>query len=103
MYILQFIKENLNGDLQNCTLAAMVNMSTNSFARLFKENTGESVQQFIIRSRIEQARLLLHHSKKSIDTIASECGFCDRHHFSKIFKQCLDMSPGYYKQHITIQ
>lgn len=97
----QYIQNNLQEDLSNSKLASLAFMATNSFTRLFKDNTGESVQQFVMKSKIENARLLMHHSDKSIDTIASECGFCSRYHFSKAFKQAIGMSPGYYKQNMT--
>lgn len=99
----QYVQNNLQTDLSNSTLASMAFIATNSFSRLFRENTGESVQQFVMKSRIENARLLMHHSDKSIDLIASECGFCSRHHFSKAFKKTLGMSPGYYKQNVTLK
>ena len=103
MNSLQYIRNNIDGELSNTELAKQANMATNSFSRLFKENTGESLQHYVIKSRIENACLLLHHSDKSIDIIASECGFCDRHHFSKIFKQQIGMAPGYYKNHVILQ
>jgi len=99
----QYVQNNLQTDLSNSKLASLVYIATNSFSRLFRENTGESVQQFVMKSRIENARLLMHHTDKSIDLIASECGFCSRHHFSKAFKQTLGMSPGYYKQNVTLK
>jgi AraC-like DNA-binding protein len=97
----QYVQNNLQADLSNSKLASLAYMATNSFSRLFKENTGESVQQYVMKSKIENARLLMHHSDKSIDSIASECGFCNRHYFSKAFKQIVGMSPGYYKQNVT--
>jgi AraC-like DNA-binding protein len=40
----------------------------------------------IDKHRIEKARLMLHNRYESITTIADESGFCNWHHFSKIFK-----------------
>ena len=100
---MQCIQKNTHERHTNESLASMANMATNSFARLFKTNTGESVQQYILKRRIEKACILLHHSNESIDNIAHECGFCDRYHFSKAFKQILSMSPGYYKKHLTFK
>jgi AraC-like DNA-binding protein len=100
--VVRFIDRNLNKRIENNELAGIANMATNSFARFFKQNTGETIQYYIFKRRIEKARLMLHHSYESIDTIAAECGFCDRHHFSKIFKIYTSMSPAYYKKNITI-
>jgi AraC-like DNA-binding protein len=100
---LQYIRSNLSIPLYNKSLAEQSNMATNAFARLFRLNTGESIQQYTVKCRIEKAREMLHHTNLSIDNIAFECGFCDRHHFSKAFKNVMLMSPGYYKRHLTLQ
>ena len=102
MQCIQYVQKNIHKKLENVDLAHRANMATNAFARLFKLNTGEPLQKFILKNRIEKARQLLHHSNSSIDTIATECGFCDRHHFSKAFKKAMSLSPGYYKQHLTM-
>lgn len=99
---LHYIDNNIKEYISNHQIAAVGNMAINSFARRFKETVGVSVQQYIVKVRIEKARLLMHHSNKSIDEIAIECGFYDRHHFSKVFKNVLNVSPGYYKQHLTL-
>lgn len=97
-----FIEKNINQKLSNKSLAERSNMAVNSFARLFRENTGLSVQQYVQRKRIDKSLMLLHHSNKSIDEIASECGFIDRHHFSKVFKQVMKMPPVFYRRRLTI-
>jgi AraC-like DNA-binding protein len=98
---INFIENNIKEKLTNNKLADMINMAANSFARLFKENTAISLQQYIQKRRIEKALMMLHHSIMSIEEIASECGFFDRHHFSKVFKQVMKMSPVFYKRHLT--
>jgi AraC-like DNA-binding protein len=94
----QFIEDNISGKISNKSLSEVSNMATNSFARLFKENTGMSVQQFIRKKRIEKSLILLHHSNKSIEEIAEECGFIDRHHFSKVFRVVMKIPPVSYKR-----
>jgi AraC-like DNA-binding protein len=92
------IEAQISEKLSNAELASMANMAPNSFLRLFKENTGMALQEYIQRRRIEKASVSLHHSKNSIDVIAATYGFCDRYHFSKIFKKVMKVSPGKYKQ-----
>lgn len=88
--------------VSNEELAARANMATNAFARLFKESTGMTIQQYLMKVRIEKACLLMHHSSHSIDDIALRCGFFDRHHFSKAFKQSLNVTPAYYMKKLTM-
>lgn len=95
-----YIEQHIGERLPNEKFSAKANMVKNSFARLFKGNTGLSIQQYIKKKRIEKALILLHHSTASIDEIANQCGFYDRHHFSKVFKELMEMSPVSYKKHL---
>lgn len=101
-HIIKTIQSKINEPILNSTLALEANMATNSFSRLFKQQVGLSVQKYITKKRLEKAVLLLHHSNLKCDTIAYECGFYDLHHFSKVFKRELNVSPSIYKKRNTI-
>ena len=96
----RFIENNLHTKLSNELLARQANMAVNSFLRLFTSNTGFSIQKYIQNKRIEMSLILLHHTNDTIDEIAEKCGFCDRFHFSKIFKKKMQFSPSYYRTKI---
>lgn len=98
---INYISTNYNNSLDNKDLARMVNLATNSFARLFRTNMGESVQSYIKKVRIENAQMLLHHGNQNIDSISTMCGFSDRHHFSKSFKQIVNKTPSDYRKLIS--
>lgn len=99
---MKYIEKNLSNTLKNSDLASLSNMATNSFARLFKQETKFSVQEFIQKKRIEKSLSLLHHSNSKIETIAEECGFYDAHHFSKVFKKEILVAPSVYKKQSTM-
>ncbi|GHE32157.1 helix-turn-helix domain-containing protein [Sphingobacterium griseoflavum] len=100
--VMKFIEQNKNRSLSNQEFANMVNMAPNSFARLFKNCTGVTIQQYLAKKKIEKALDLIHHSDKNIDEIAHECGFADRFHFSKCFKKSMQVNPSYYKKNLTL-
>ncbi|MBP1639339.1 MAG: tetD [Bacteroidetes bacterium] len=95
---IRYIDKNLDKQLTNEELSTMANLAVNSFARLFRECMNNSVQQYIQQRRIDQAIILLHHSDLSIEEISSQCGFYDRHHFSRIFRKQTGFPPGSYRQ-----
>ena len=82
----------------NQELAGQLNMHTNAFTRLFREQVKESPQRFMNIKRIELACQLLHDKSLSIDDIAKHLGFCDRYHFSRVFKQIQDCAPGQFQK-----
>jgi len=95
---IQYIDKNLDKQLTNEKLSKMANLATNSFTRLFRERMNSSVQQYIQQRRIDHAIILLHHSDLSIEEISSQCGFYDRHHFSRVFRTQTGIPPGSYRQ-----
>ena len=99
---IKFIEANYKNKITNEALADDASMATNSFARLFKSVLGISLQQYIIKVRIEAACNLIHHTDKSLDDVAFDCGFSDRHHFSKIFKKQMKVNPSDYKKRLKM-
>nr|WP_199076105.1 AraC family transcriptional regulator [Pedobacter sp. ASV19] len=99
---IKFMEANFKRKITNDQLADAANMATNSFARLFKTSTGTATQQYILKLRIQASCNLMHHTNKSLDEISYECGFSDRHHFSKIFKKILKVTPSDYKKQLKM-
>ena len=92
---------NLGRRMTNAEIAGHVNLSVRTFLRRFREATGESCQDWFRRRRIQQACLLLHTTGSSIDRIATDCGFCDRHHFSRVFAELRGTPPAAFRR-ITV-
>ncbi|WP_195715268.1 AraC family transcriptional regulator [Ancylomarina sp. 16SWW S1-10-2] len=96
--VLSYVENNIENELNNTILAEQARLATNAFTRLFTEEIGISPQKYVKKKRIDQACILLHHSNMSIDEVAIKTGFADRYHFSRIFKQMVDLSPAKYKK-----
>ena len=73
-------------------------MSVNTLLRRFREQIGCSPQAFLTDCRLQKACVLLDHTSQSIEQIAEACGFCDRYHFSKVFKAHYRCGPAAYRQ-----
>ncbi len=96
--VMNYIQRHLNENMDNEKLAGMVHMAPNSFARLFKQQSGLTPQTFIRKARIENACRLLHHTNLTISSIADQCGFSDRYYFTKVFTELTDVSPALYRR-----
>jgi len=91
--VTNFIIRNLNDDLSLEKLGAIANYSPFHFQKLFKQVTGESPKQYIIRMRLEtSAHSLIMHYHKSITEVAIENGFSSPATFARAFKNYFGIS-----------
>lgn len=97
-FIVDYINDHLHQNLKLNDLAAIVQLSPYHFLRLFKQSTGVTPHQYILRSRIDRAKSLLQHSQLTIADIASRTGFCDQSHLTRQFKQLTGMTPKQFLQ-----
>ena len=94
----QFITEQLTrAELNNAQIAAAVGVSERHLQRLFAEALQSSIQEYIMRQRLDRALWLLRHSSHkaySVERIAFEVGFSSLAHFSRRFKQHFGTAPS---------
>ncbi|WP_227011817.1 helix-turn-helix transcriptional regulator [Paenibacillus lutimineralis] len=68
-------------------------------SKLFKQETGMTVIEYIQRQKIEEAKKLLTLSDASPLRAASLLNFHDQSHFTKVFKKYTGVTPKQYKNH----
>jgi len=96
--VTEFILAHLNQDLSLAVLAQQVGFSPYHFARLFRQATGESPHQFVLRQRIERAQHLLQEADLPLAHIALESGFANQSHLTQAFKHHLGLTPAAYRK-----
>lgn len=74
-------------------LAEKCSVSKYHFCRVFKQATGMSAIQYLMRYRLRIARALLNETDKSIAEIAWNCGFSDENYFYRCYKKQYGDSP----------
>ena len=95
-----YITQNYASNITVPELAARVNLSTAQFTRIFKRQTESTPAQYIARTRINAARVLLESTDRLMTDIAIATGFYDHAHFIKTFKSIVGVTPSRYrKQH----
>ncbi|MBB6670029.1 response regulator transcription factor [Cohnella nanjingensis] len=65
---------------------------------VFKENTGETFQDYLKRLRMERAKELLVSNKYRIDRIATMIGYENAKYFYKVFKKETGLTPAEYRK-----
>ncbi len=96
--VIAYVKEHYRQRVSLEEMARRVAMNKSYFSRLFKQETGEAFQDFLIRTRMEQAREQLLATDKKVADIATDVGYNDIFYFTRAFKQYYRMSPGEYKK-----
>ncbi len=96
--IKDYINENLAENLNLSKIAEISNISPYHFARLFKQKTGYSPHQYIIRYRIEKAKNLLSKTNLSIVEIAYSIGCSSQSNFTSLFRKKVGTTPQKYRQ-----
>ncbi|CAM2158795.1 AraC family transcriptional regulator (plasmid) [Pararobbsia alpina] len=97
--IVDFFEANLNGNPSIVDLASQCDLSASYFAEAFKQTTGISPHQWLLRRRIERAKTQLCGTDASLAAIAADCGFFDQSHFSRVFVRLVGCRPKDWRQH----
>ena len=78
-------------------LAELVGLSASRLAHLFRDETGMSIQSYIVERRLFMAAMLIVQSDEQISQIAYRVGFGDVSNFNHSFKRRFAMSPREYR------
>lgn len=95
--ILQYIAENLDGDLKVTDVAQSCGLSYSYFAKRFQTVYGKSCKEYIEDMRVYKAEELLNYTDFDLTTIAQKTGFSDCSHFIKSFKQRRKITPKQFR------
>jgi AraC-like DNA-binding protein len=88
-----YIREHLGERLTVEDLSDKAGLSPRQLHRKFREVFGLSVQDFLIKSRIQAASDAMLHSDATIAQIATDFGFCDQSAFTQLFRKHTGLTP----------
>ncbi len=94
---LKYIHENIYSELKIDDLASIACLSKPYFIRYFAKIFGMPPLQYINKSKIERAQLLLLTDDKPIKEIAYSLGYNDHSYFIRLFKKITGMTPMAYR------
>jgi AraC family transcriptional regulator len=96
--VIEYIMENLGGNLTLERMAAIVHLSPYHFARQFKAATGFPPYQYVIARRVERAQHLLRaNGEIGLVDVALRVGFSDQSKFSFHFKRIVGVTPRQFR------
>lgn len=95
--VCSYIQKHLTEPIDVEGMAKDLYFSRTYLATKFKAETGKTLTNFILSSKVEEAKRLLRYTDKSISNIAFYLGFSSQSHFSNVFSKYADRSPNEYR------
>ncbi|GAA5506684.1 AraC family transcriptional regulator [Novipirellula caenicola] len=96
--VVEHIRENHRGRITVAELAQRANLSTRQLHRKFMDVFGMSVQDFLMKTRMQAACDELIHTHTSIVDIANQLGFCDQSAFTQQFRKHIGVTPSRFRR-----
>lgn len=93
-YILSHLSENFSRQ----EIADHVHLSQNHLARLFRQETGSSISDFILQQRMQQAFGLLTNTSLPVGQVAEQVGYENYSYFLTLFRRVSGMTPSQYRE-----
>lgn len=96
--VIDYIRENLDRQLKLDELAKVACFSEFHFHRIFGAVSGETLNDFTNRLRLEKAARLLRYSGQNLTDIALDCGFSSSATFSRAFRSGYGTLPSQFRK-----
>ena len=95
--VLSYINEHIDQPLTLESLAQRVSLSPFYFSRVFRKETGYTLREYLINTRINAARFYLRTTELSLKEISYRCGYGSDSTFCTTFKRLTGMTPLEYR------
>ncbi|MGT2750301.1 AraC family transcriptional regulator [Streptococcus orisasini] len=96
--VLKIIHSQYDKPLRVAKIAEKMNLNRSYLYKIFKEETGCSIKDYILQIRMEKSSKLLQNPELNISEISHSVGFSDPLAFSKAFKKYFQTSPSQYRK-----
>ena len=96
--VTNYIQHHISEPIRAEEIAKALFISRPYLSKKFKEETGQSLTDFILNEKTEEAKRLLRYSDKPLTAISTYLAFSSPSHFSRVFKQYAGMLPREYRE-----
>lgn len=93
----EYLNEHFHQPISRENISGKLGYNPSYISRLFKDYSGESLSNYLIRLRMEKAAHILANTAISIDEAAVQCGYNDTGYFIKAFRGYYGITPGKYR------
>lgn len=96
--VISYINTHFTEDITITKLASIAKLSLYHFIRTFKKETGFTPHEYIVNTRINNAKYLLKNSPNSVKDICFNSGFSSESAFCSTFKKNVGLTPAKYRE-----
>lgn len=97
-HVLTYLRHNCTSDIDLDAMAQRFGYSVRNFNRVFRDATGTTPHNYLVKLRIGEAMRALRQTDANITSIAFSAGFNDSNYFSYTFNKLTGMSPSEYRR-----
>lgn len=94
----QYMDDNFDQGITVAQAAQYVFLSQGYFTRAFRDETGMSPMNYLMKKRIERACLLLENNEIKVSAISLQSGFSSPQRFNVAFRKLMGMTPMEYRK-----
>lgn len=98
---INYINMNYERDISLGDISKYVFLSPSYFTRAFREETGMSPINFLLKTRIDRSKELLEDHGLKVSDIALSVGFSNQQRFNEMFKKFTGTTPMKYRKSVT--
>lgn len=99
--VANYIQHHLSEPITAEDIAKSLYLSRPYLSRKFIEETGESLTDFILKEKTEEAKRLLRYTDRSAAAIGTYLGYSSNGHFARVFKKYAGITPREYREKYT--
>lgn len=99
--LLEWMLSNLDQPIDVTSLAKRASMTPRTFARRFRNQTGTTPIQWLLKSRVRRAQELLETTSASVDQVAVAVGFDSQVTFRARFRSVVGLTPSSYRRRFS--
>lgn len=96
--VIDSIRADCSLPYSQANLSRSLGLTPAYFCRLFHEKTGQHFSNFLTRTRMEKAQMMLSSKEpQTLGEISAACGYPNKSYFCQVFKKYTGMTPGEYQ------
>ncbi|MNC51285.1 HTH-type transcriptional regulator YesS [compost metagenome] len=101
--MIEYMKQRLGEPIGIPEIADSIEISSSLASQVFKQETGETIYNYLTQLRMDRAAELLLKTDSRISDIAQQVGYQHENSFIRSFRKYKDITPGKYRDMMRIR